>query len=76
MKLVRLEFYESDGSLVEEYMFWTEKSKSYFCSYDNEIKHTFVNWLKEHNESIYNEITSGNFDIEVHYFDVQTLDII
>lgn len=76
MKLVKLEFYESDNGLVEEYMFWTEKPMSYFCSYDHEIKSTFVNWLKEHDESIYDEIQSNSFNIEVHYFDEQTLDII
>lgn len=76
MKLVKLELYESDGSLFEEYMFWTEKPMAYFCSYNGEIKHTFVNWLKEHNKSIYDEITTSYFNIKVHYFDEQTLDII
>ena len=76
MKLVKLELYESDNSLFEEHMFWTEKPMAYFCSYDNEIKSTFVNWLKEHNKSIYDEITTRYFKIEVHYFDEQTLDVI
>ena len=76
MKLVKLELYESDHSLFEEYMFWTKKPRSYFCSYDNEIKHTFVDWLKDNNKSIYNEIVYKGFEIKVHYFDEDTLDII
>ena len=77
MKLVKLETYESDGSLYAEHMFWTEKPRAYFCSYDNVIKHTFANWLKDNIPSIfYNEILNKYFTKKVYYFDEQTLDII
>ena len=76
MKLVKIQLWESDFSLYTDYMFWTEKSMAYFCSYDGEIKHTFVNWLKENKKTIYDEVTSGYFDVKVFYYDEQTLDIV
>lgn len=75
MNLVILNIFETDGSLYSENILFTEKPMAFFCSYDNEIKHTFINWLKENNKEIYEEVTCGLFKIEIYYYDKQSFDI-